>query len=147
MIFAPGLQFITGRLLPLVLLNAVECERTSCEARNYCDEEEEEGKEEEREGGEKKLTKDRRWYELHCCHLRNRSSNVRVFVRVSVYAWHRSTDIRDKVFDAWIYESIRDSWISISSVLCYESLRSNRRDTFVPLRKTGTEDNYTDWRA
>lgn len=52
MIFAPGLQFITGRLLPLVLLNAVECERTSCEARNYCDEEEE-GEEEEREGGEK----------------------------------------------------------------------------------------------
>lgn len=60
MIFAPGLQFITGRLLPLVLLNAVECERTSCEARNYCNEEEEEGEEEEREGGEKKLTKDRR---------------------------------------------------------------------------------------
>lgn len=54
MIFAPGLQFITGRLLPLVLLNAVECERTSCEARNYCDEEEE-GEEEEREGGEKKI--------------------------------------------------------------------------------------------
>lgn len=60
MIFAPGLQFITGRLLPLVLLNAVECERsTSCEERNYCDEEEE-GEEEEREGGEKKLAKDRR---------------------------------------------------------------------------------------
>lgn len=100
MIFAPGLQFITGRLLPLVPLNAVEWEKASCEARNYL------RRRRRRRRRRKKLTKDRRDNtNMHSCHLRKSNTSFRSSFRsrvkvCSTYDIDPSTDIRDKVFDA-----------------------------------------------